>query len=210
MSSCDDPRDNGTTLPSSADLPNLKTIQAELIRCLTDLQGAAQLTSGDLLVIGASSSEVTGQPIGTHTSLDVGRALVDAVLAFQQATGCEVAFQCCEHLNRALVVSSDLARQRGWQVVNAIPVPGAGGALAAQAYVTLPKAVLVEAVTADAGVDIGDTLIGMHLRRVAVPVRSRQRKVGAAHVTLARTRPPLIGGARAVYDPAEASARLGR
>lgn len=176
--------------------------------CLKDLQTAANLGADSVLVLGASSSEVMGQRIGTATSLAIGRILVAETLAFAEQIGCQVAFQCCEHLNRALVVTRPLMRQRGWREVSAVPVPGAGGALAAQAYQLLEQACLVETVEADAGIDIGDTLIGMHLRRVAVPVRGRTNRIGHAHVTMARTRPPLIGGERAIYDLAEAVRRL--
>lgn len=188
-----------TPLPGSqASLPDIQPILAE---CLSDLQAAAGLQSGDLLVVGASSSEVIGRRIGTATSLAVGRQIVSAVLAFAREVGCDVAFQCCEHLNRALVVDRSVAQRRGYRQVSAIPVPGAGGAVAAVAYTQFRAPCLVETVVAEAGIDIGDTFIGMHLRRVAVPVRGRHTQLGQAHVTMARTRPPLIGGARAVYDP---------
>lgn len=176
--------------------------------CLQDLQEAAKLGPGSVLVVGASSSEVIGKRIGSATSLQIGRILVDEILQYANEVGCHVAFQCCEHLNRALVVTRSLMKERGWVEVSAIPVPGAGGAVAAQAYRQMPDACLVETIQADAGMDIGDTFIGMHLRRVAVPVRGRTKNVGQAHVTMARTRPPLIGGQRAVYDPAEAARRL--
>lgn len=183
-------------------------VTQNLQMCLEDLLAAANLGPGSVLVVGASSSEVIGQRIGSATSLQVGQTLVDEILRHASQAGYDVAFQCCEHLNRALVVSRSLMKARGWQEVSAIPVPGAGGAVAGQAYRQLPEACLVETIAADAGIDIGDTFIGMHLRRVAVPVRGRTRQIGQAHVTMARTRPPLIGGQRAVYDAAEASRRL--
>ena len=183
-------------------------IAAQLQTCLADLQVAAKLGPGDMLVVGASTSEVSGQRIGTATSLAIGRVMVQQVLAFTEATGCDVAFQCCEHLNRALVVARLRVREHGWTEVSAIPVPGAGGAVAAEAYRALPDACLVESIQADAGIDIGDTLIGMHLCRVAVPVRGTLTAIGAAHVTMAKTRPPLIGGTRAVYDAQVAAERL--
>lgn len=188
---------------------DLNAIRTQLRRCLDDLQTAAGLTKSSVLVIGASSSEIVGERIGTHTSLEVGRAVVEEVLTFAGDTGCAIAFQCCEHLNRALVVSAPLASERRWQRVSALPVPGAGGAVAASAYSLLVEACLVEAIAADAGIDVGDTLIGMHLKRVAVPVRCRKPQVGAAHVTMAKTRPPLIGGERAVYEWSTYQRRLG-
>jgi len=185
--------------------------QAVITACIDDLQAVAHLGPGDLLVIGASSSEVMGKRIGTATSLEVGRWIVDAVLAARARHGFDVAFQCCEHLNRALVVEKTLAQARNWRIVQAIPVPGAGGAVTSVAYFALADACLVETVAAeaDAGIDIGDTFIGMHLKRVAVPVRGRHQTLGMAHVTMARSRPPLVGGERAVYDLAVAKQRLG-
>ena len=175
-------------------------IEGELQSALEDLQAVSNLGQNDLLVIGASSSEVVGKRIGTSTSLGIGYRIVQTVLLFAERYGFDVAFQCCEHLNRALVVERDLAQRRGYTVVSAVPVPGAGGAVAAEAYGAFQNPCLVERIEAEAGIDLGDTLIGMHLRRVAVPVRPRVSSVGKAHVTMARTRPPLIGGIRAVYD----------
>lgn len=177
--------------------------------CLTDLQTEAGLGIGQLLVIGASTSEILGQRIGTATSVAVGQAIVAAVLTHAAPRGYDVAFQCCEHLNRALVVTRLTAQRKGYREVTAIPVPGAGGAVAASAYFALEEPCLVDLIEADAGIDIGDTLIGMHLRRVAVPVRGRHRQIGQAHVTMARSRPPLVGGTRAVYEVDEARRRMG-
>ncbi|WP_236613890.1 TIGR01440 family protein [Alicyclobacillus acidoterrestris] len=191
---------------SVADL--LSGVSHTLRGLLDDLQAAANLRPGQMVVVGASSSEVQGQRIGTATSLAVGEAIVDTVLAWATELGLTVAFQCCEHLNRALVVSRSTAVARNLEEVSAVPVPGAGGAVAATAYFRLEDACLVRAVQADAGIDIGDTFIGMHLKPVVVPVRGRTRELGAAHVTMARTRPPLIGGARAVYDVETARQRL--
>ncbi|WAH39319.1 TIGR01440 family protein [Alicyclobacillus dauci] len=175
---------------------------------MEDLQAAANLGPGQILIVGASSSEVMGKRIGTSTSMAVGRLIVDTVLSCAQPLGFAVAFQCCEHLNRSIVVERSVATHHGLQQVSAVPVPGAGGAVAAAAYFAFTDPVLVETITADAGIDIGDTFIGMHLKRVAVPLRGRVREIGQAHVTMARTRPPLIGGSRAVYDVAEARERL--
>jgi uncharacterized protein (TIGR01440 family) len=187
---------------------DLAAIRAEITECLEDLQAVARLGAGKVLVVGASTSEIVGKKIGTSTSLEVGETVVQAVLDFAEDVGCDVAFQCCEHLNRALVVSREVAQRQGLKRVTAIPVPGAGGAVPAHAWFALVDPCLVESIEADAGIDIGDTLIGMHLRKVAVPVRGRRRQVGQAHVTMATTRPPLIGGARAVYDVEEARRRL--
>lgn len=175
-------------------------IESDVLDCLEDLQRDANLGPLELLVVGASSSEVMGKRIGTSTSLEVGNKIVRTVLAFSSRFGFDVAFQCCEHLNRALVMERRVAQVRGYSIVLAVPIPGAGGAVAAEAYAAFDEPCLVEKIEAEAGIDLGDTLIGMHLRRVAVPVRSRKKTVGDAHVTMARTRPPLIGGSRAIYD----------
>lgn len=204
---CTEPSPSGGETSDAA--LDLDAVRRDLSLCLEELFQAAALGPEGLLVVGASTSEVMGRRIGTATSLTVGRALVDTVLDRAKGIGCAVAFQCCEHLNRALVLPRSVAQRRGYREVSAIPVPGAGGAVAAVAFAQMEDACLVAAVEAEAGIDIGDTLIGMHLKPVAVPVRPRRPQVGRAHVTMARTRPPLIGGARAVYDSAEARRRLG-
>lgn len=186
----------------------IEDVRTQILRLLSNLQDAAQLGQGDILVVGASTSEVIGARIGTATSMEVGHAMVDAVLSFASSTGCDVAFQCCEHLNRALVVDKSIADRLQLQRVAAVPVPGAGGAMAAAAYFRLQTPCLVAHLEADAGIDIGDTFIGMHLKHVAVPVRGERREIGAAHVTMAKTRPPLVGGARAIYDVDEARRRI--
>ncbi|AGT33731.1 MULTISPECIES: TIGR01440 family protein [Geobacillus] len=160
----------------------------------------APLGRGHIVVVGCSTSEVFGERIGTAGSMDVAAMLFAELEAWRRETGIELAFQCCEHLNRALVVERETARAHGLEVVSVVPVPQAGGAMAAYAYRNLADPVVVEAIRADAGIDIGHTLIGMHLKPVAVPVRVPVKQVGAAHVTLAKTRPKLIGGARAVYS----------
>ena len=188
---------------------DLEKVAAALRESLADLQEQAHLGPGGLLVVGASTSEVVGKPIGTATSLAVGEVIAREVIQFSRNVGCDIAFQCCEHLNRALVVTKSIVAKRGLLEVMARPVPGAGGAMAASAYLQLQDACLVESISADAGMDIGDTLIGMHLKRVVVPVRGRRRDIGQAHLTMARTRPPLIGGSRAVYDEKVFRERLG-
>lgn len=162
---------------------------------------AGQVQSGQLLVVGASTSEVIGSAIGTQGRQDIARAIVEAVERVAQQYRCGVAYQCCEHLNRALVVASDIAQdvRRCGDIVSVVPTGGAGGALATEAYAMVRQAVVVEGVRAEAGIDIGETLIGMHLRPVAVPFRPTIRTMGWARVTAATTRPRLIGGARAVY-----------
>lgn len=164
-----------------------------------ELVQVASLGSRHVLVLGASSSEIAGQQIGSAGSDDIAQAVLDGLWPVLAKTGIALAVQCCEHLNRALVVERQTLQARGLTEVTAIPVLGAGGAVATAAFARMRDPVLAQEIAADAGLDIGDTLIGMHLRRVAVPVRLRIREVGQAHVTAARTRPPLIGGERAVY-----------
>ncbi|TWG32066.1 uncharacterized protein (TIGR01440 family) [Geobacillus sp. C56-T2] len=158
------------------------------------------LGRGDLVVIGCSTSEVLGERIGTAGSMDVAAMLFAELEAWRRDTGIALAFQCCEHLNRALVVERETAKTHGLEIVSVVPVPKAGGAMAAYAYRQFADPVVVETIRADAGIDIGHTLIGMHLKPVAVPVRVPIKHVGSACVTLAKTRPKLIGGARAVYS----------
>ena len=154
-----------------------------------------------LLVVGCSSSEIAGGVIGHASTYELGEAVARAALECGKELGFACAFQCCEHLNRSLVVERDVAEARGLQIVCAVPRPKAGGSLATAAYKAMREPVLVETIAADAGLDIGQTLIGMHLRRVAVPVRLSRKTVSEALITAARTRPPLIGGERARYTP---------
>ncbi len=169
-------------------------------QALTELLSLSRLEAGSIAVVGGSTSEVQGERIGTRSQIEVGEQLIEGLLQAAEAVGVTVAVQCCEHLNRALVLPRKVARARGLQEVTAKPVPGAGGALAAAYYGRLgDQACLVANLQAEAGLDIGDTLIGMHLRPVAVPVRLGVKSVGQAHLVGARTRPPLIGGARAQY-----------
>ncbi|KGA97046.1 hypothetical protein AJ85_15140 [Alkalihalobacillus alcalophilus ATCC 27647 = CGMCC 1.3604] len=176
---------------------NIEQLKDSLKKALADLKKAKPLTEHSLLVIGCSTSEVIGATIGTSGSNDVAEAIFDVL----QDEKVALAFQCCEHLNRALVVERELAERKFYEPVSAIPIRKAGGAMATYAFSQMKDPVLVEEVQADAGLDIGDTFIGMHLKKVAVPVRSEVKSIGAAHLTMAVTRPKLIGGIRAVYEP---------
>lgn len=178
---------------------DLSAITRTTRQAIDELQQAARLTAEQILVVGASSSEVIGKKIGSAGSVEVAAAIVEAVLAAREQYGFHVAFQCCEHLNRALVVERSTLKAFGLEEVAVVPVPQAGGAVAAAAFRRLNDAAMAERIQAHAGIDIGDTLIGMHLRPVAVPVRPSVKTIGQAHVTMASTRPKLIGGARAVY-----------
>ncbi|WP_299093427.1 TIGR01440 family protein [uncultured Metabacillus sp.] len=181
-------------------MTNLENWQRELSTLLTDFRTQANVGKGDIVIIGCSTSEVIGEKIGTAGSEDVAKMIFDTLATFKEETGVQFAFQCCEHLNRALVIERSAAKVNGFEEVTVIPVRKAGGAMATYAYQHMENPVVVEFIKADAGIDIGDTFIGMHLKHVAVPLRSTIKQIGSAHVTMAKTRPKLIGGARAVYE----------
>ena len=153
-----------------------------------------------LLAVGCSSSEIVGGSIGHDSTYQVGEEVAQAILDKAAEHGFDAAFQCCEHLNRALVMERAAAEKRGYEIVCVVTQPKAGGSLATAAYRRMRDPVVVEKVSADAGIDIGRTLVGMHLRAVAVPVRPEHDRVGEAIVIAARTRPRLIGGERAKYE----------
>ncbi|MBO0998826.1 TIGR01440 family protein [Bacillus sp. SD075] len=167
---------------------------------LNEFQEQTALKEKQLLVIGCSTSEVIGKRIGTEGTLDVAGMIFSVVRDFQEKTGVQVAYQCCEHLNRALVLQRETAVRYDYEEVSVVPVRTAGGSMAAYAYRQWKDAAVVEHIKADAGIDIGDTFIGMHLKHVAVPIRSAIKEIGRAHVTMAKSRPKLIGGERAVYQ----------
>jgi uncharacterized protein (TIGR01440 family) len=158
----------------------------------------ASLGKGDILVVGCSTSEIIGDRIGTNSAPEVAAEVFDALYSSAKKSGVYLAFQCCEHLNRAIVIEREAAS--GLEIVNAVPQPKAGGSMATAAYKAFGDPVVVEHIKADAGIDIGLTLIGMHLKSVAVPLRLENNRIGEALVVAARTRPKFIGGARAVYD----------
>ena len=163
----------------------------------------AKLKKGDVLVVGCSSSEMVGGHIGKDSSMEAAAAVLAGVLPPLQEQGVYLAAQCCEHLNRSIVIEREAAKANGYQIVSAIPQPHAGGSWATNCWQRFNDPVLVEEVRAAAGMDIGGTLIGMHLRRVAVPVRLSMDHIGQAILLCARTRPPFIGGSRAVYSQEE-------
>jgi uncharacterized protein (TIGR01440 family) len=174
----------------------------QLEKVLAELEAVAELKPGQIFVVGCSTSEVAGERMGTASNLAIAEDLLQgAVLPFVRRKGLYLAAQCCEHLNRALVVEAACAEQFGLERVHVVPHLKAGGAFSTAAYGALDQPVVVESLQAkaQAGVDLGGTLIGMHLRRVAVPVRTACREVGCARVSAARARPPLIGGERARY-----------
>ena len=169
-----------------------KTIWDELIDC-------APVRPGQIVVIGCSTSEVAGERIGTHSVTDIAKAIARTFHNEAQKNSIKLAAQCCEHLNRALIVERQTAISHNFEIVNAVPQPKAGGAFATAMYARFSSPVAVEFIKADAGIDIGDTFIGMHLKHVAVPTRLTLDSIGHAHVTCAKTRPKFIGGERALY-----------
>ncbi len=181
----------------------LNEIKASAATAVRELIEVAHLREGQILVIGCSSSEMIWERIGKHSSLGAAEALCDAILPLLAEQGIFVAAQCCEHLNRALIMERECAERYGYDPVWVKPQPKAGGSFATTVWDRLTDPVAVEAVRAHAGLDIGATLIGMHLRRVAVPVRLSVRTVGSAPLTAARTRPAYIGGPRAQYQTEE-------
>ena len=178
----------------------LEKIKNDAIAAMSELLTVANLKAGDLFVIGCSSSEMVGEKIGTHSSVDAANALAEAVLPILKEKGIYIAVQCCEHLNRALILESAAAEKYGYDAVNVVPQPKAGGSFATAVWARLDSPVAVEHIRAHAGMDIGGTLIGMHLKEVAVPVRLSVKAIGEAPILCARTRAKFIGGCRAVYD----------
>ena len=174
-------------------------IQASAAQAMEELLEAAHLRPGALVVVGCSSSEILGQKIGKGSSPEAAQAVVDAIYPILKTHELNLAAQCCEHLNRALIVERAVMEKLGLEQVTVMPRPKAGGAFATAVYAAMNDPVAVEFVKADAGLDIGGTLIGMHLKHVAVPLRLTVKHIGEAPVTAARTRPKLIGGVRAEY-----------
>ena len=167
-----------------------------------EIIAAAHLRQGSVFVVGCSSSTVTGQSFGAASSMDIAQALFDGIYPVLQQHGIYLAAQCCEHLNRAIVIEKAAADRQQQEEVNVVPQPKAGGSFATITYRTLQEPVMVEHIRADAGLDIGGVLIGMHLKEVAVPLNLHVKKIGEAHLTAARTRPKFIGGERAHYNDA--------
>ncbi len=177
----------------------LARVTAEAEAITRELIDEAGLRAGQVLVVGCSSSEVTGNKIGKASVPSVADAILDGMLPVLAERGIFLAAQCCEHLNRAIIVECEYAEKHDLDEVCVRPVPKAGGSFAAACYERFGRAVAVEHIRADAGLDIGGTLIGMHLREVAVPIRLSVRTLGDASILCAKTRPKYIGGERAVY-----------
>ena len=181
-------------------------LTAQARQAVTELLEAAKLKPGKIFVVGCSSSEMVGARIGKGSSLEAAQAAFAGIYPVLQAQGIELAVQCCEHLNRALVVERAVAESHGFEIVNAIPQLHAGGSFAMTAWANFKDPVLVETIVADAGIDIGGTLIGMHMRPVVVPVHAALRQIGSAVLILAKSRPRYVGGPRAHY-PSQAAPR---
>ena len=178
----------------------LDKFSADIKSVLKEFLPQAKLKEGSILVLGFSTSEAAGGYIGHHSNVDVAKAVYDVLYPALLEKGVYLAAQCCEHLNRALVIEEEPANKLNLETVNAVPQLHAGGASAVTAYSLFESPVLVEHIKADAGIDIGGTLIGMHLKEVAVPIHTGQSTVGEATVLCARTRAKFIGGERAVYN----------
>lgn len=176
----------------------MENIKEQCKNAVLELIEIAKLKKGSILVVGCSTSEVVGDKIGTNSNTDTAKDIFDGIASALKGKGIYLAVQCCEHLNRAIIVESDAVFNA--EVVNVVPQKKAGGSLATVAYHSFKNPVAVENIKADAGIDIGGTLIGMHLKNVAVPVRLSMRTIGKANIICARTRPKFIGGVRAIYD----------
>lgn len=174
------------------------TLYNQAKQAAAELCDKAGLKQGDIFVVGCSSSEVAGSKIGTNSNVDVAKAVFSGIYDVLKARGIWLAAQCCEHLNRAIIIEG--AALPNADIVNVVPQPKAGGSFATTAYKTFCNPIAVEEIKADAGIDIGGTLIGMHLKKVAVPVRLSINRIGEASILCARVRPKFIGGVRAVYN----------
>ena len=180
-------------------LKNLDKIHKQVHKALLEVIDASDIGEDDILVLGGSTSEIVGGEIGKDSSLEVGEAVIDEFLITLNERKINLAVQGCEHINRALVVERELAKARGLEIVSVIPALHAGGSLAVNAYKKFNDPVMVEHIIADAGIDIGDTEIGMHVKFVQVPLRLKEKYIGKARVTALKSRPKLIGGERAIY-----------
>lgn len=178
-------------------------ITKQAAAAVSELLEAARLQKGDLFIVGCSTSEVAGERIGKGSNIDIAHALYAGIAPLLAERGIYLAAQCCEHLNRAVILESEAAEKFGYEPVNVVPQPKAGGSFATTVYQNMKAPVAVESVRAKAGLDIGGTLIGMQLKSVAVPVRLSFDTIGKARILCARTRPKFIGGVRAHYDEAQ-------
>ncbi len=191
---------DGTAVLTDEIRARLADITADAQKATKELVDLAALKAGDIFVVGCSTSEVTGKLIGHASVLPVAQAVFDGIYPVLKEKGIFLAAQCCEHLNRALIVERECAESYCLEPVCVVPYPKAGGSFSTVAYSTFEHPTAIEEIRAHAGIDIGGTLIGMHLRSVAVPVRLSVSKIGDAPILCARTRPKYIGGSRAKYE----------
>ena len=176
----------------------MEKIFRESYNAAAEIIEAAKLQKGNILVVGCSTSEVLGERIGTNSSPEAAEYIFKGIYKAAEEKGVFLAAQCCEHLNRAIIIEREAAPSA--ERVNVIPQPKAGGSFATAAYKNFKEPIALEEIKTDAGLDIGFTMIGMHIKKVAVPVRLENNKIGNATVLAARSRPKFIGGERAVYD----------
>ena len=185
---------------ASVDASLAQTIKEETELAIDGILNSTSLKRGDILVVGCSSSEILGSKIGKGSSFEAARIVHGIISSKLKEKGIFLAAQCCEHLNRAIVIERECAEKYGYDPVAVIPQPKAGGSFATITFESMDDAVVVEHISAHAGIDIGGTLIGMHLRNVAVPLRVTVTKIGEANIICAYTRPKFIGGSRAIYE----------
>lgn len=185
------------------DSKELDALRQQAGKAMREFLAVGKMKLGDLFVVGCSSSEIVSSRIGSYSSKEIGEAVYQGIREECEKNQLYLAAQCCEHLNRALILEREAAERYGYEEVNVVPQLKAGGSFATAAYKGMKDPVAVERICAHGGMDIGDTLIGMHLRQVAVPVRIETKYIGKAHVVCARVRPKFIGGARAAYDAAK-------
>ena len=190
---------SATDIATSVDV-DLDLIYEQTKAIAEELINTAAMKPGQILVVGCSSSEIAAHAIGCYSSSEVGQAVFTALSHVTKKHGLYLAAQCCEHLNRALIVEEECAEKYSLEMVNVKPQLKAGGSFSTAAWNGFEHPCAVEFIKAHAGIDIGDTLIGMHLRHVAVPVRTTIKSIGSAHVVCARTRLKYIGGERAAYQ----------
>ncbi len=176
-------------------------LKSEVINAVEELVAIASPEEEDIFVLGCSTSEILGKHIGKNTDLELGELVGGTIRSILNEHRLLFAVQCCEHLNRALVVERETAKKYGLEEVNVVPHKNAGGGAATAAFALFKEPVVVEKIVAKLGLDIGDTAIGMHIKAVQVPVRLKVRSVGEAHVSALRSRLKMIGGARAAYLP---------
>jgi uncharacterized protein (TIGR01440 family) len=178
----------------------LEEIEKDIKKIIIEFIEKSGAEKNDLLVIGCSSSEVIGGNIGKNSNYDVAKVIYETITPILKEKGINLACQCCEHLNRALVIEKSIAKEKCYEIVKAIPQIHAGGSFATVAYEQMEEPVLVEEIKADLGIDIGGTLIGMHLKKVAVPLKLSTNKLYKANIICAYTRPKFIGGSRTIYE----------